>query len=281
MISMGMQLDIVKNEKEQHPSGPYKVQVLDRAVSILEILSNAEDEMSLGELTTSIGLHKSTVHRLLMVLESHRLVDKSPLYGRYRLGLKLFELGSRAVANIKLRERARPRLVWLANQVGETVHLCILDRGEILLIERIQPERSIRLSSRIGMRGRAHSNSAGKAILAHLPEGQVRAILEERGMDALTPKTITSPDALMAELALTRERGYAFDDEEAEEGVRGLAMPIFGIETGVVASISALGPAYRFDEAHRATTIQSLKTVALELSEHMGAIKPPIVPQPL
>lgn len=258
-------------EANQHSSGPYKVQVLDRAVAILELLSRSSSEMSLGELTAAIGLHKSTVHRLLMVLEGHHLIDKSPLHGRYRLGMKLFELGSRAVGNLNLRERARPRLVWLVSQTGETVHLCVMDHAEMIYIDKIEPERSVRISSKIGNRVGVHCSAVGKAMLACLPDSYVRGILQQHTMTARTAQTITDPNAFIAELERTRQRGYALDNEEAEEGVRCVALPILGADGKPVAAISVSGPTFRFDEQRSASMVESLRIVTQELSQNMGA----------
>jgi DNA-binding IclR family transcriptional regulator len=263
-----------KHETSHDGSGPYKVQVLDRAVAILELLSNSASEMSLGELTAAIGLHKSTVHRLLMVLEGHSLVDKSPLNGRYRLGMKLFELGSLAVANLNLRERARSRLEWLVAQTGETVHLCVMDRGEMLYIDKLEPERSVRISSRIGRRVGVHCSAVGKAMLACLPVPSVREILRQRGMTARTPHTFTDPDLFIAELDSTRTLGYALDNEEAEEGVHCVAVPIFDCGGKAVAAISISGPSFRFDQQRSASMVESLRTVARELSQNVGSPKP-------
>src|SRR6267143_4869691 len=110
---------------------PYRVQVLDRALAALEVLAARTTECGLAEICTTLKLHKSTAHRLMMVLEQHRLVDKNPDTGRYRLGLRLFEFGSKAVATLDLRGRARPYLDRLQRQFGETVFFCILDDGQV------------------------------------------------------------------------------------------------------------------------------------------------------
>src|SRR3989442_14545411 len=111
---------------------PYRVQVLDRALGILDLLSTQGPELAPAELSGQLVLHKSTLHRLLQVLEQHRLVDKNPRNGKYRLGLKLFEFGTKAVAQLDLRERVQPYLERLVYETGETAHMCILDRGEML-----------------------------------------------------------------------------------------------------------------------------------------------------
>jgi DNA-binding IclR family transcriptional regulator len=265
----------------ERDSGPYKVQVLDRAVAILDLLSNSATEMSLGELTAAIALHKSTVHRLLMVLEAHRLVDKSPIHGRYRLGMKLFELGSHAVVHLNIRERARPRLQWLASQTGETVHLCVMDRGEMLCIdslnsiESLESEDSLRISFGIGQRAAMHCSATGKAMLACLPEPSVREILRLRGMPVQTSQTLTTPENLMADLVRTCARGYALDKEEAEEGVRSIAVPVFNDLGGAIAAISVSGPASRLTDERTAAVVDVLRRVAREVARgHSGIVSP-------
>src|SRR5580704_7285494 len=133
-------------------SSPYRVQVLDRALEILRVVGDRQGDSSLVEICKALKLHKSTVHRLIMVLERHRMVDKNPDTGRYHLGLRLFELGSKAISVLDLRDHSRPFLNQVLNETQETVHFCILDQGEILYIEKLEPERSVRLASRVGRR---------------------------------------------------------------------------------------------------------------------------------
>ena len=135
-----------------HPKtspSPYRVQVLDRALEILRVLGESQSDCSLAELCAALKLHKSTVHRLMMVLEQHRLVDKHSDTGRYRLGLRLFELGSKAISVLDLRERSRPFLDQVLRETQETVHLCILDEGEVAVADA-----SARVS-RVDLGGRA------------------------------------------------------------------------------------------------------------------------------
>lgn len=271
---MGMLPHIVNGEAEGHPSGPYKVQVLDRAVGILELLSRTEEEMSLGELTAAIGLHKSTVHRLLMVLESHGLVERSSLHGRYRLGMRLFELGSTAVANLRLRESARPRMVWLANEVQETVHLSMLDHGSVICIDKIEPERSIHMSFRIGNRFDAHVTASGKAMLAHLSEAELHEYLRTCNLRMFTRKTITDLNQLTAELNQVRELGYAVSDGEAELEVASVAVPILGSQGRVLASMCIIGPAYRITRDRIPALVERLRSVCGTLSTQLTGAEP-------
>src|SRR4051794_32857578 len=155
----------------------------------------------------------------MMVLERYKLIEKNSQTGRYRLGLKLFELGTRAVSQLDLRERARPFLERVVLETGETVHLCIYDDGEVVYVDKVEPARSVRLASSVGRRNPAYCTAVGKAIMAFLPEEQVEDAVHKHGLRSLTRKTVSTLTELKTELEIIRERGYALDDEENEEGV--------------------------------------------------------------
>src|SRR5215469_7423835 len=168
---------------------------------MLDALAADGPDLSLSEIAEKLELHKSTAHRLTMVLERHNLIERNSVTGRYRLGLKLFELGTRAVARLDLRERARPVLERLVLETSETVHLCILDDAEVVYLDKVEPERSVRMASSVGRRNPAYCTAVGKAILAYLPEPQVEAIVRKHGLKAVTANTITSFLDLKTELA--------------------------------------------------------------------------------
>lgn len=225
-------------------TSPYRVQVLDRALAVIETLAKDSDEKSLSEISEMVALHKSTAHRLLMVLEGHRLVLRNPRTGRYRLGLKLFELGSRTIAGTDLREHARPYLQRVMLATGETVHLCMFDNGEVLYVDKVEPQKIVRLSSAIGRRSPAYCTAVGKAILAHLPAEEVTDGINRFGLQRRTKWTITTPAELQADLAATRSRGYAIDNEENEEGVRCIGAAVLDCSGRPIAAISVSGPAF-------------------------------------
>ena len=218
--------------------------MLDRALAILDVLSAGPD-LSLGDISDKLDLHKSTAHRLTMVLERHRLIERNSVSGRYRLGLKLFELGSSAISQLDLRERARPVLEQLVLETGETVHLGILDDTEILYLDKIEPTRSVRMASSVGRRNPAYCTAMGKAILAYLPDEQVEVIVRKHGLKARTSNTITSFSDLKMELREIRQRGYSVDNEEIEDGVRCIGGVVRNFSGAPVAAISVSGPAFR------------------------------------
>jgi DNA-binding IclR family transcriptional regulator len=249
---------------------PYKVQVIDRALAIIDALAAGQADASVGDLAEALKLHKSTVHRLLMILSHHRLVERDEQTGRYHLGLRLFELGTAAIARFNIRERARRHLVKLLYEVDETVHLCVLDAGEVLYLDKIESTRSIRMACSTGRRNPAHCTSVGKAMLAHLPEPEIDEILARHGMLRKTSKTITTPAELKADLRTIRERGYSIDDEEVEEGVRCVGAAVLGHNGRPLAAISVSAPSFRVTMEKVPMVAVALCRAARTLSEESG-----------
>jgi DNA-binding IclR family transcriptional regulator len=249
---------------------PYQIQVLDRALAVLELLSQDGPDLALAEVSERLKLHKSTAHRLIMVLERYKLIEKNSVSGRYRLGLKLFELGTKAVSQLDLRERAHPYLERVVIESGETVHLCILDDGEVVYVDKVEPARSVRMASTVGTRNPAYCTAVGKAMLAHLPPAQVEAIVRKHGLRPLTKNTITSLAELRAELAKIRARGYAIDDEEIEDGVRCVGCVVQGPAGEPFAAISVSGPTFRVTQEKVPALAQPVVAAAKELSAQLG-----------
>jgi DNA-binding IclR family transcriptional regulator len=264
----------VPHGKTRDGRSPYKIQVLDRALAILEALSQDGPDLSLGQISESLGLHKSTAHRLIMVLERHKLLEKNPERGKYRLGLKLFELGTRAVSQLDLRERARAFLERAVLETGETVHLCIYDDGEVVYVDKVEPGRSVRLASSVGRRNPAYCTAVGKAIMAHLPESQVEHAVQKHGLRQLTRKTISSMAELKTALAKVRETGYAVDNEENEEGVCCVGAVVRDFSGDPVAAVSASGPKFRIDTEKIPVLARSVVAAAAALSGELGFAVP-------
>jgi DNA-binding IclR family transcriptional regulator len=261
----------VSHSKTKAPANsPYQVQVLDRALAILDTLSAQGPDLSLGELSDKLDLHKSTTHRLMMVLERHKLIERNSVNGRYRLGLKLFELGTKAVSQLDLRERARPYLERLVLETSETVHLCVLDDSEVVYLDKVEPVRSVRMATSVGRRNPAHCTAVGKAIMAHLSDPQVEEIIRKQGMKAMTANTITSLVELKKELKAVRERGYAIDDEEIEEGVRCVGCVVRNFSGEPLAAISVSAPAFRLTKDKVKGLSQPVVAAAATLSRELG-----------
>jgi len=250
--------------RDTPPQGTYKVQALDRAFAILYLLGESDTPLGLAQVALSLQLHKSTAHRFLMVLEQHRMVERTS-NGKFRLGLKLFDLGNRAIDQYDLRDRARPHLRRLVAETEETAHLCVLEGAHVIYIDKIEPTRSVRMITRVGASNPVHCTSVGKAILAFLPEERITDILAQIRYERFTHRTIATPDALRVEIEKTRRRGYAVDDEELEEGLRCIAVPVLDAQHQPVAAVSVSGPSFR-------VTAQKLPQVANHLLQCVRGI---------
>ena len=240
--------------RDAAPQGTYKVQALDRAFAILYLLGESDTALGLAQVASSLQLHKSTAHRFLMVLEKHRMVERTTS-GKFRLGLKLFDLGNRAIDQFDLRDRARPHLRRLVSETEETAHLCVLEGTHVIYMDKIEPSRTVRMITRIGASNPVHCTSVGKAILAFLPEERIAEILRRIRYERFTNRTIATAEALRAEIDKTRRRGYAVDDEELEDGLRCIAVPVLDTQRLPVAAVSVSGPSFR-------VTAQKLPSIA-------------------
>src|SRR5271154_2746446 len=190
-------------EEVHKGDGPYQLHSLDRAVSVLEVLGQSDEPLSLADICQRMNLHKSTAHRSLMVLERSALIERTQ-ENRYRLGLKLYELGNRAVEQIDLRARVQPFFRRLASQVGETVHLSVLQRTSIVYLDKVEPNRRVCLSSKTGTSNPVYCTSMGKAMLAFQPEEVIKQIVAKIRFVRYTPKTLTTRDALLKALDRVR-----------------------------------------------------------------------------
>ena len=243
---------------------------MDRALQLLDVLAESNRELGIAELSSRLSLHKSTVHRLLMALQGHGLVRRNPIEPKYWLGMRLFDLGNRAVAGIEFRRRAEPFLKQLVSTTEETAHVCVLDGTEMVSIANLQGPWTLQVPSTIGRRSPLHCTSVGKSFIAHLPDRTLSELLERIKLKRFTKHTIVSRAALKAELVRIRERGCAIDDEEIEEGLRCVAAPICDHTGQVVASVSIAGPIFRVTKARLPALIRAVVITARDLSSSMG-----------
>lgn len=250
------------------------VQTIDRVSFLLEVLAQAPAGISLGELAARVRLPKGTAHRLLSSLAFFGFARQDPESKKYFLGYKVVELGQRVLNQLDLRRDARPFLMDLAEKTRETIHLVLLDRNEILYLDRVEADedlRVLRTGSKIGTRTTAHSSAVGKVLLAHLPGGPLEEFLRQKGLPSKTPQTITNQTDFRRHLQRVREQGYAVDDEENEEGVRCVAAPIRNERGEVVAAISISGPSIRMTpKLIRESLSREVRTTALRISAKLG-----------
>ena len=253
----------------------YRVQVLDRSFHILDALAAAEGEVSPAELASRLRLHKSTVHRLLIVLESQRFIRRTA-DGRYGLGTKLIEMGTRAMEQLDLGEHAVPFLRRLVEETGETAHISILSGIEMISIANVPSRWTLSTPSTVGRRTQIYCTSVGKAFAAFLPEERLIALVGGLPFTAHTRRTITNAPALLIELERVRKRGYAIDDEEVEEGLRCIGAPVRDYTGEVVASISIAGPVFRVRKGRVRPLSRAVVGAAADLSGALGYVGTPV-----
>lgn len=240
------------------------------AARLLCAFTPADRDLGVSELASRLGLGKSSVHRLLSTLALEGLIERDATSGRYRLGLKLYELGSIVGDHLDLHEVVAGPIDELRNLTGETVHVAILDGPEVVYIARRESPHMLRLFGRVGHRNHAHCTSTGKLLLAFLPPAELAAVLEGVTLLAHTRRTITSRRKLDDELEAIRRRGWAENIEESELGVHSVAAPIRDASGSVIAAISVAGPAGRFTpDAMRHVAVDTVR-VADAISGRLG-----------
>jgi IclR family acetate operon transcriptional repressor len=201
----------------------YRIQSVERAFALLQALSEAGPEgLTVSELARTGGVSKSAAYSILQTMLAHRYVadSGSGMSRRYRLGMALARLGDVVVSQIALRDVAMPVLRSLTNATGLTSRAAVLDAPYAIVVGRVDvPNATIRFAASLGKREHLHSSAVGKAMLSTLDPAEITAIVEEAGLPGKTSKTITDPAALLRDLALVTDRGYAVDDEEDSDGV--------------------------------------------------------------
>jgi DNA-binding IclR family transcriptional regulator len=264
---------------EQGSSG---VQSLERAIAILKSFSVTRPERGVGELSRELGLHKSTVSRLMATLERGGLLNRDPHTQRYRLGVDILVLAAQVVGFLNVQDVARPFLKALSLEVHESVNLVVMDvpspgsgrSAQVVNLEQfVPPARQVKDIGRVGRRMSSHATAAGKVLLASLsPDLLAEALPTD--LRPFTGATITDRGRFLEELVRVRRQGYGLAREELEEGLNAAAAPIHDHNGQVVAAVSVAGPAYRVTPDILPYLCERLVQVAGEISQLLGFQKP-------
>lgn len=217
------------------------VQTLDRALKIIELLALHGEGYGVTEIGQRVGLHKSTVHRLLNHLVGQGYIEKDASRPIYTLGLKFIELASLRLNQVELKTEAGPFLRQLASRLDQAVHLAILADIECVYIEKIEPRAHLRMYSQIGKRIPLYCSALGKCLVSDLSAEVLADLARRQTYTAFTALTKTTPEAFLAEVALTRQRGWGLDDQEHEPGIRCIGAPLRDFTGKIVASLSVSG----------------------------------------
>lgn len=197
-------------------------------------------------------------------------MDQSPETGRYRLGVRLFELGNQVARSWVIRDAARPVMMRLSREFGETIQLGTEDDGEILYLDKLVSNSLISILSDVGLRLPMHCSGLGKALLAHRTPTEIKRIIARRGLPAMTRRTITAEGALHQELSRIREQGFASDDGEIMEGLRCVAAPIWDGNGEVRYAVSISGQTRSMSGERLQHITEELVQAAKEISYAMG-----------
>jgi DNA-binding IclR family transcriptional regulator len=229
------------------------LQSLAHAVELLELLREHPGGLGLSDLSRRLRLTKPSTSRILNTLLECRYLTRREADGRYGLGVKLWQLGCAAVEReSSLREAAAPVLQRLAEQSNETANLSVYDHGRTVYVDSVESRQPLRFSARIGSSAPAYCVATGKALLAFQPPGEAEAVVAA-GLQAFTPRTITTAADMARELASIRASGISRNRGEYEPGVGAIGVPVFGPDGQVAAALSIAGPLIRLDGPRIAT----------------------------
>jgi DNA-binding IclR family transcriptional regulator len=244
-----------------------QVQSVDRAISVLELL--AQGEAGITEIAGELGVHKSTVSRLVSVLEARGLVEQLGERGKYAIGFGVVRLAGAATGRMDLSKLGQPVCQTLADEFGETVNIAVHDAGVAINITQARGSAAVSAVNWIGQRTPLHATSSGKVLLAHLPVEE-RKRLASLPLDSYTENTVTDPERLLGELEAVAAQGYAACFEELELGLHAVAVPVRGHRGEVVAAMSASGPSYRLSRQRVEEIVPAMSAAAADLSAQLG-----------
>jgi len=239
-----------------------------RALAVLERLSR-QRTIGLEELSRDVKLAKPTVYRFLQTLQELGYARRSD-GDQWAMTLKLFNVGSRALDHVDLHAAARPVAEELSDDLGETVHMGVLEGDSAVYVLKIESRHTIRLVSRVGRRIPLYCTAIGKVLLAFAKEEERESALKGVRLLAFTRKTLTTRAALQAELDRIREQGFGLDDEEHEDGIHCIGAPVFDYTGAIVAALSVSWPAFRYDREEEANRVDRVKADARRISACLG-----------
>lgn len=253
------------------------IQSVDRAISLLEAIAEAGGECSLTELSRRTRLNISTCHHLLSTLVARGYVAKVPVRRSYALGARILYLSNACLRQVDLPARADPFIEQINAATGETVHLAVLQGNAMVKVAKRESRHPVRVDTgTLGKSDAPHATATGKAMLAWLPEDDMRRVLSN-GLPRFTAKTITEWPALIEALRHVRRNGYAMDDEEYQPGVICVGAPIRDHNGAVVGAISASTPAMRANDDHlslmREQVVSAVRALSAELGGHARSLR--------
>ena len=249
---------------------PHSILVLEKAIRLLGRFDAENIEWGVTELNKDLKINKSTVSKILSTLKRDHYLTKNNGNRKYRLGLRLFEMGSMVAEQMDLQKAALSCMEKLNKKVGETIHLVVMDGFQIVYINKVESPQSLRLVTRVGGRLPAYCTGVGKVLLAALSPQDLELFLKKNPLKKLTPSTIIGTKELRESLAQIRRQGYALDLEEFSRGLMCVAAPIFNYSKREIGAISISGPAHRIREKNLESLISRVMNAARGISRQLG-----------
>lgn len=246
------------------------IQSVDRALRIITYVSQKKEGMGVTELAALLDLNKSSIFKLLSTLAAHGFIEQDSDTKKYKLGYKYLELSSILLESLDLRTQAKPFLKELEALTNEVIHLVVYDQGEVVYIEKLEGNETLRTHSKVGKRAPVHCTSVGKVILAYLPDDQVKEIIDKKGLTRHTENTITNKEIFLKELQKVRKQGYGVEIEENEEGITCIAAPIFDHKGEIIAAVSISGPSTRMSEKRLEELMPNIVHTGKIISKRLG-----------
>lgn len=264
-------------QKKRGPAQPavdplapqYPIESVDNALKLLLLLGE-RPEIRLSEATRYLGVAPSTAHRLLAMLAYRGFVRQDPVSKTYLPGPSLTGVAFAIFGRVDIQRSATPIMRTLSEQLRESIHVGMLDGANVHFVAAVEGPAAVRVASRLGRTMPAHCTSTGKALLAQLSEAELRQALPSEELERITSRSIGSRTELEAELSGIRERGYAINLEESEEGVASVAVPIPTRAPGVRLALNAAAPQNRLDSSHYPLVAAALVKAAKEIGDQLG-----------
>lgn len=246
------------------------VQSVERALKILTLFSHRQPVLGISELSRMMDLPKGTVHGLTRTLVEHGFLKQDEQTRKYRLGLKIHELGIVLSGTLELNQKAAGPCHQLSRRTGLLSRIGIWDGGSVVITLNTHPNPMPVLPHQVGPRIHAYCSGIGKAILAFLDEQTLESYLSKTTMTAFTPSTITSKKGLMEDLKAARARGYSIDSEEAVQGLGCIGAPIFDRQGAVAGALSLSGPVNQVLGENAENLSGEVLATAAEISRFLG-----------
>ena len=246
-------------------------QTLSRALDLLEAFLSQGSELSLTQLAAEAKLNRTTAHRLLTTLEGRGYLQRGADSRKYRLGVRLFELGALFHNQLDIRRAALPEMTSLVEQTGQAAFLCVRDGDHALCLERVGGRHRVRIFAlQLGEPQPLHCGAAPRALLSGLPDADILAYAARTGLPTSTPRTISTAQALVADAHLTRRQGYALSNEDVTAGIAAVGVPVRDHTGDVVASISVSGLAATYTTEKIAELADAVRSASYRLSQLLG-----------